>query len=122
MNYQNSLRYTAQPAIGLGFRQQLQKRKALGVPGGSALWLAATKIILIVAVLVAGLNFWLGSLVSKVNDSIVAIETQRHQLKNDQIALLAERAVLMSEVQVKKDAGEKLALFVPEQEQVYKLR
>ncbi len=122
MNYQNSMQYIAQPALDLEFRQTLRRRKALDLPGGNMLWLTASKVCLGMLAVVFCFNLWLGFAVTQVNDSIQAIEANRHQLKNDEITLLAERAILRSEKQVRKQAGVKLALFVPAKEQVFKLR
>jgi hypothetical protein len=122
MNYQNSMQYIAQPALDLKFRQTLRRRKALDLPGGNQLWLSSSKAALVVLAIMFCLNLWLGFAVTKSNTSIQAIEANRHQLKNEEIILLAERAILMSEKQVRKQAGAKLALYVPGKEQVFKLR
>ena len=122
MNYQNSMQYLAQPALGLGFRQSLRRRRVYDLPGGNMLWLAAAKITLLALAIVFCLHLWLGSAATRINDSIQAIEAKRHELKNDEITLLAERAALMSENPVRKRAGEKLALFVPATQQVFQLR
>ena len=122
MNYQNSMQYIAQPALDLKFRQTLRRRKALDLPGGNQLWLSSSKAALVVLAIMFCLNLWLGFAVTKANTSIQAIEANRHQLKNEEIILLAERAILMSEKQVRKQAGAKLALYVPGKEQVFKLR
>ncbi len=116
------MQYLAQPAVGLGFRQSLRRRRAYDLPGGKVLWLAAAKVTFVALAIVFCLNLWLGSAVTRVNDSIQAIEASRHELKNDEITLLAERASLMSEKQVREKAGEKLALFVPATKQVFQLR
>ena len=122
MNYQNSMQYIAQPALDLKFRQTLRRRKALDLPGGKQLWMSSSKAALVVLAIMFCLNLWLGFAVTKANTSIQAIEANRHQLKNEEIILLAERAILMSEKQVRKQAGAKLALYVPGKEQVFKLR
>jgi len=122
MNYQKSMQYIAQPALGLKFRQPLRRRKALDLPGGKQLWLNSLKAGLVVLTIMFCLSLWLGFTVTGFNTSIQAIEASRHQLKNEEITLLAERANLMSEKQVRKQAGAKLALYVPGKEQVFKLR
>lgn len=116
------MQYLVQPALGLGFRQSLRRRRAYDLPGGNMLWLAAAKVAFVALAVVFCLNLWLGYAVSRVNDSVQTIEAGRHELKNDEIILLAERATLMSEKQVREKAGEKLALFVPATKQVFQLR
>ncbi len=122
MNYQNSIRIVSQTPLDTKIRQQLRRKKALGLPGGTALWLAASKIALAVVFVVFCINLWLNFTISRGEQHIQAIEAARHQLKEDQIVLLAQRANLMSEKQVLKRAGEELALFVPGEKQVFKLR
>ena len=122
MNYQNSIRIVSQAPLDTKIRQQLRRKKALGLPGGTALWLAASKIALAVVFVIFCINLWLNFTISRGEQHIQAIEAARHQLKEDQIVLLAQRANLMSEKQVLKRAGEELALFVPGDKQVFKLR
>ena len=113
MSYQNSIRYTAQPAMDLGFRQSLRRRKTLDLPGGSTLWLAVSKISLIVLTIVFGLSLVLSYAMHRTNASIQQIEAQRHQLQNEVTALQAERDTLMSRNRVLIHAEAKLALVVP---------
>ena len=122
MNYQNSIRIVSRSPLDTKFRQQLRRKKAFGLPGGTALWLAASKIALAVVFVVFCFNLWLNFTITRGEKEIQGIEAVRHQLKEDQIILLAERAKLMSEKQVLKRAGEELALFVPGEKQVFKLR
>jgi hypothetical protein len=65
---------------------------------------------------------WLSFAATRGEQAIQSIEASRHQLKEQQIILLAERAKLMSEQQVLKRAGAELALFVPGDKQVFKIR
>lgn len=122
MNYQNSIRIVSQSALDTKFRQPFHRKKAFGLPGGSALWLAASKIALAVVFVIFCINLWLNFSITRGEQKIQEIEAARHQLREEQIILLAQRANLMSEKQVLKRAGEELALFVPEEKQVFKLR
>jgi hypothetical protein len=122
MNYQNSVRYGAQSTLNRKFRQQLRGRKVGGLPGGSALWLAASKIALGIVLVGFCFHLWLNFSVSRGERTIQSIEAGQHQLREEQITLLAMRASLMSEKQVIKRAGAELALFVPDEDQVFKLR
>lgn len=122
MNYRNPVRYPAQPTVETRIRQQLSRRRERGLPGGSALWLAAAKIALLIVVIVFFCQLWLNFAVTRGEKTIQAIEAGRHQLREEQIGLLAARANLMSEKQVVKRAGEELALFVPGDDQVFKIR
>lgn len=122
MNYQSPIQYVAQPTSSLEFKQHLKRRKVIDFPGGIALWLAASKVAAAILVVVFGLQMWLGSIVSSSAQVVQELEATRHGLKNNQIILLAERASLMSTKHVQEVAGTKLALFVPEEGQVYKFR
>ena len=122
MSYQNSIRIVSHAPIDTKIRQQLRRKKAFGLPGGTALWLAASKIALAVVFVAFCINLWLNFTISRGEQDIQAIEAARHQLREEQIILLAQRANLMSEKQVLKQAGEELALFVPGEKQVFKLR
>ncbi len=122
MSYQNSIRIVSHAPIDTKIRQQLRRKKAFGLPGGTALWLAASKIALAVVFVAFCINLWLNFTISRGEQDIQAIEAARHQLREEQIILLAQRANLMSEKQVLKRAGEELALFVPGEKQVFKLR
>lgn len=122
MSYQNSVRFVSRPAVDTKFRQQLRRKKAFGLPGGTALWLAASKVALAIVFIVFCINLWLNFTITRGRQGIQGIEAVHHQLREEQIVLLAQRANLMSEKQVLKRAGEELALFVPEENQVFKLR
>lgn len=122
MNYQNSIRIVSQSTFDTKFRQQFHRRKAFGLPGGTALWLAASKFALAVVFVVFCINLWLNFSITRGEQQVQAIEAAHHQLREDQIILLAQRANLMSEKQVLKRAGEELALYIPEEKQVFKLR
>ncbi|RZW18225.1 MAG: hypothetical protein EX260_08980 [Desulfobulbaceae bacterium] len=122
MNYQNSIRILSHGQLDTKIRQQLRRKKTLGFPGGTALWLAASKFALVLVFIAFCINLWLNFAITRGEQQIQSIEAARHQLNEDQIVLLAQRANLMSEKQVLKRAGEELALFVPGEKQVFKLR
>jgi len=123
MNYQNSVRISARPAIHAKFRTQARSRKtAAGLPGGTVLWMTASKISLVIVFIVFCINLWLNFSITRGEKNIQTIEAAMHQLREEQIGLLAQRANLMSEKQVMRRAGEELALFAPGEKQVFKLR
>ncbi len=122
MNYQNSIRIGTQSPVNTRIRQQLRRKKAFSLPGGAVLWMAASKIALAIVFVVFCITLWLNFTITRSSLTIQAVEAARHQLREEQIVLLAERANLMSEKQVLRRAGEELALFVPGEKQVFKLR
>lgn len=122
MNYQNSIRIGAQSSVNTRIRQQLRRKKTFGLPGGAALWMAVSKVALAIVFVAFCITLWLNFTITRGTLNIQAFEATRHELREEQIVLLAERANLMSEKQVLKRAGEELALFVPGEKQVFKLR
>lgn len=123
MGYQNSVRYSAQPTVNAKFKRQLRRKKAVaGLPGGTVLWMTASKIALVVVFVAFCINLWLNFSITRGEQNIQSIEAARHQLREEQIVLLAQRANMMSEKQVLQRAGEELALFVPGDKQVFRLR
>jgi hypothetical protein len=122
MNYQNSIRIGTQSPVNTRIRQQLHRKKAFSLPGGAALWMAVSKIALAIVFVVFCITLWLNFTVTRGELNIQAVEATRHQLREEQIVLLAQRANLMSEKQVLRRAGEELALYVPGEKQVFKLR
>ena len=121
MNYQNSFTI-GRPAFQPGFSQRLERRRNYELPGGAMLWLAAVKVALVAVGVALIVNVWIGQSVAHVRHDIAAISERQLVLKDEQMALLAERASLMSEQQIQREAGRRLALFAPERDQVLKLR
>ena len=122
MNFQNHIHFTAQQTAGFEVRQPLRRRRVSDLPGGKMLWLAIAKVSCIAMVVVCASVLWMGSFSSQVELTIQASEANLHQIRNDQITLLAERARLMSAKNIHSQAQQSLALYVPEKGQVYKIR
>ncbi len=122
MNIPNQIHFTAQQTAGFEVRQQLRRRRVFDLPGGKMLWLAIAKVSCLAMVIVCTSVLWLGSLSSQARISIQAVEANLHTIRNDQMALLAERARLMSANNIHLQAQQVLALYVPEEGQVYKIR
>ncbi len=122
MNFQNHAHFTAQRTAGVRVRQQLRRRRVSDFPGGKVLWIAAAKVSCLVMVVVCASAFWIGSFISQAQTSIQAVEANLHSIRNDQITLLAERARLMSAKNIHSQAQQVLALYVPEEGQVQKIR
>jgi len=123
MNYQNSIQYPAQPVSGVKFKARARREKnGAGLPGGTVLWMTASKIALAIVFVAFCINLWLNFSITRGEQNIQAFEAARHQLKEEQIVLLAKRANLMSKRQVLQRAGDELALFVPGEKQVFRLR
>lgn len=122
MNFQNHVHFSARQTAGFEVRQQLRRRRVSDLPGGKILWLAVAKVFCISLIVICGSGLWFGSTTAHINTSIETVEANLHSLRNDQIALLAERARLMSAKNIHTHAQQELALYVPEKGQVYKIR
>lgn len=122
MNFQNHIHFTAQQTAGFEVRQQLRRRRVSDLPGGKMLWLAIAKVSCIALVVVCASVLWMGSFSSQAQLTIQAAEANLHNIRNEQIRLLAERARLMSAKNIHSQAQQALALYVPEKGQVYKIR
>lgn len=122
MNFQNQIHFTAQQTAGFEIRQQLRRRRVSDLPGGKMLWLSVAKISCLVMVVVCSSVLWIGSLSSQTSAAIQAVEATLHAVRNEQMTLLAERAQLMSAKSIHSQAQQTLALYVPEEGQVYKIR
>ncbi len=121
MQYHSSYNISP-PVYSAGFSQRLSGRRLADLPGGSTLWWAAAKVASVMVVLAAICSFGVSFAISGKQDEIAAIHEQQHQLRDQQITLLAERANLMSRQQVQERAGTQLALYIAENDQVLKLR
>jgi len=60
MNYQNSVQYPAQPVSGVRYKTRTRREKSgAGLPGGTVLWMTASKIALAIVFVVFCINLWL---------------------------------------------------------------
>ena len=73
-------------------------------------------VILLLVVLVA--RFWMGAVADNIDESILVHEQQSHVLVDENIALRAQKAFLLSPQRIERLAAEKLALYVPSDSQV----
>ncbi len=96
----------------LGVRQQLHPRGVFDLPGGIALWKAAGKIMLLIFPFFLALNMFLSSARENVEQSLVIVDNQRHELQDKNIGLLAQKARLYAPERVSQLAGDKLSLYV----------
>ncbi|PID44550.1 MAG: hypothetical protein CR981_01255 [Proteobacteria bacterium] len=122
MSYQNQAHFIVQPTAGFGIRQNLRRRRVLDLPGGNPLWLAVLKASSLILLLLSLVTIWIGSAVNDMHVSIQTIKESQHEMKNRQIYLLSERALLMSAQYVQEQAREELALVIPDSRQVHKMR
>lgn len=113
MLFHNSVQTYARPVAGAGVRQQLARRHGWEMPGGIQPWKAAGKFGLVlcavVGVCLAGSGVYKGGL----EKSVSAVESQRHDLMDTHISLLAKRATLLTPQHIELAAKETLSLRVP---------
>lgn len=121
MQYHNSFQIS-RPVFHPGAVRRLAARRERELPGGGLLWMASAKAAVLVAGVALLMSLLIGFGVSRVHDDMRAINERQHALKDEQIALLAERASLMSKQQISRRVATQLALYEAEQDQVFKVR
>ena len=99
------------PVSNLGVRQQLQPRSIFDLPGGLALWKASAKMLVCILPLLVVVNMFLASIINETGRSMTAVDTQRHELIDKNIGLLAQKAGLYAPERVSRLAADKLSLY-----------
>ena len=120
MNFQNSSQSYIPPVIQIGSRQRTRQLKISDYFGDISLWRPVGKVFLILLPLVFGINMYVSSSVSSINDSLVVLDNTRHELMDENIQLRATKARLRAPEMIQKLAGEKLSLYVAGKGQVGK--
>jgi hypothetical protein len=118
MMYQGAQQTIYRSPVQIGIRQQLSRRGSLELPGGSALWKAVGKILLVLLPLVFGCQIVLNSLSTGMEEDISEIDNQYYNLMITNSLLKAERTGLLTPEKVESLAGRKIALQKPEKGQV----
>jgi hypothetical protein len=111
-----------QPVIGAKFRQRTRRRRALEIPGGTALWSALARRIVLIGVVLIGVSVCLNMIARNSGRLIDDLESARYELKDRQIGLAIERRALASEQRIRGDAIRYLALMDAREDQVISLR
>ncbi len=105
------------PMMIATIRQQLcQKGAALIVPKG--LLVIVGRVVLIICPVLFLVNLWLSAAVNKLALEVMSAEEGCYLLVDENIKLRAERARLYSPAYLNEIAANRLALYVPEKNQV----
>jgi Tfp pilus assembly protein PilO len=108
-NY-NSLGSYTRSTVKIGVRQHVRSRKGFNLAARLAEWKQAGKIVIWILPVLLILNVMCSSAISSMNHSITEISTSAQSLETKNVELLAEKAILGSEVSVRNLAAEKLGL------------
>ena len=108
-NYNNIGSYT-RSTVKIGVRQHVRSRKAMNLTGWLAEWKQAGKIVIWILPVLLILNIMCSSAISSMNNSIAQIDGANQGLETKNVELLAEKAMLGSEISVKSLAADQLGL------------
>lgn len=90
------------------------------LPSGTLFWRPVGKTLFLLLPLVLAVNLYVVSSVSKINESIVAVDNFHHELMDKNIELRAMKAQARDPEQLQKLAADKLSLYVHTKGQVGK--
>jgi hypothetical protein len=108
-NY-NSIGSYTRSTVKIGVRQHVRSRKAINLAARLAEWKQAGKIVIWILPVLLILNVLCSSAISSMNHSIVLVSAANQGLETKNVELLAEKAMVGSEISVKSLAAEKLGL------------
>ena len=119
MNYHH---YNSQPyfrqKVDAHFYQHLWEQKGFSWSGDRRLWFALGKTLFVLIPLLLLLNLWLVSRCAGFDYSLQVAGKVRQQLISEQVSLKIKKQQVSSPERVLLVAAERLALHVPEKEQV----
>jgi len=121
MNIQSHAHNYFPKTVQPGFRQNLQRRRGVDLPGGILLWSAVGKVFLIILRLLLAANLWFTSQIGMVDTAMQVEQQASFQANNENVLIRAEKARLLSPEHVRVVAAEKLALMEPRPDQLQRM-
>ncbi len=118
MNFNNSSQPYVSSVAQVTVGQRLQGLRIGKLPSGMTLWRPVGKTLFLLLPLVLAVNLYVVSSVSKINDSIIAVDNKHHELMDKNIELRAMKARLRVDEQFQQLAADKLSLYVHTKGQV----
>ena len=114
--------YNSQPScrrkVDAHFSEHLRKQKGFSWSGDRRLWFALGKTLFVFGPLLLMLNLWLVSRCTGLDERLQVVAKVRQQLIGEQVNLKIKKQQVSSVERVRLIAAERLALHVPEKEQV----
>ena len=110
MNYNNSTEAYLRSAAKIGIRQYGRSREVIDLSAWLSLWKPVGKILLLILPVVLCIHMFVVSGITNINQSIVNVDNQRHELMDKNIELLASKARLWSPANMEQLAAERLGL------------
>jgi len=120
MNFNNSSQPYASSVPQVTVGQRSQGLRIGRLPSGITLWRPVGKTLFVLLPLVLAVNLYVVSSVSKINNSIIAVDNRHHEVMDKNIELRARKARVRKPEQLQKLAADKLSLFVHSKGQVGK--
>ena len=118
----NSHHYNPQPyfrqKVDAHFSQHLRKQKVFSWSGDRRLWRALGKTLFVLSPLLLLLHLWLASHCAGLESCLQEEGRVRQQLISQHVNLKVKKQQVSSPERVRLIAAERLALHVPEKEQV----
>lgn len=122
MKYTGISQYSSLSDLALfGVRQPSRTCSSKFLPGGTELWWALGKGILLFLPLMVVVSLLLGSAGDSLDESLAAGEIKQQQLMDSNISLLAQRAGMYAPEQVSRMAADKLSLYAAAPGQVERI-
>ncbi|MBU1565503.1 MAG: hypothetical protein KJ630_07730 [Proteobacteria bacterium] len=118
MNFHNPAQPYFRSRANTHSLQQLHKQKVFSLSRDRKVWFSAGKMLLVLCPMLLAVNLWLASSFNKLSQSVQVLENVQHELIESQITLRIKKDQLFSPERVRVIAAEKLALNIPEKEQV----
>lgn len=115
----NSAQPYTRPVANIGIQQQLSGRKASDAFNWLQLSQGTGRLALIVCLVTAAVHLAMGGYSGHLATATTEIQSQRHELLDQNITLRAMRASLMTPQAIERVAGKKLSLQRAGAEQIF---
>lgn len=120
MNYHSTSHTYTRPVEKFGLRQFLRPYDLFDFSRDIVLLRMVGKALLMILPLILAVHLILGSMIAGHDTTIAGLDNRRHQLVDENIGLLAQKASVFSPDSIEQLAAEKLELFVASKERVGK--
>lgn len=119
MNFSNTTQTYTRPISKFGVRRRVRTLPEFSMSTGVVTLLQDTaKIVFFVVAMVLLLNFWFSSSITKIENSMLTLNNVKHELIDENIEKLAQRAHLTNPANLQRLAENKLSLFSTNDRQV----
>jgi hypothetical protein len=118
MNFHSTAQPYLRPRANAHFFQQLSNQKVCPLWGDKTLLFSVGKMLLVFCPMLLTVHLWLASSFNNLHTTVQMGEIVQHRLMESQSSLKTKRDQMLLPERVRVIAAEKLALHVPEKEQM----